>query len=214
MPRLIRFISLFLLLGMVTANAQTPTSPPRPYAFSVSAGPTRSFRGGDAPGIQGQAGVEYTLGHGFGLKLEGARHRYEQQALYRCMVLDGVNCYQAMRRDIATGVLSATYHISSFATDDGVPYLISGVGLYRSKRIATHYSTCQPTDALCTDPGTIRYEMRDAQFGWSGGVGADFKLGPVQALAEMRVHYIYRDTPRGQPSNDFFLWPFSVGFRF
>ncbi len=144
MSRLIHFISLFLLLGMVTANAQTPTSPPRPYAFSVSAGPTRSFRGGDAPGIQGQVGVEYTVGHGFGLKLEGARHRYEQQALYRCVVLDGVNCYQAMRRDISTGVLSATYHISRFANDEGVPYLISGVGLYRTRHITRPVSlqTC------------------------------------------------------------------------
>ncbi|MEP6551723.1 MAG: hypothetical protein ABJB95_11100 [Gemmatimonadales bacterium] len=212
MPRLIRFISLFLLLGIVTASAQTPTSPPRPYAFSVSAGPTRSFRGGDAPGIQGQAGVEYTLAHGFGLKLEGARHRYEQQALYRCVVLDGVNCYQAMRRDISTGVLSATYHISRFANDEGVPYLISGVGLYRTRHIATHYSTCQPAD-LCTDPSST-FETRNTQFGWSGGIGADFKLGPVPVLAEMRVHYIYRDTPTGQPSNDFFLWPFSIGVRF
>ncbi len=212
MPGLIRVTSLFLLSGMVTATAQTPTSPPRPYTFSVSAGPTRSFRAGDAPGIQGQAGVEYALGHGFGLKLEGSSHRYEQQPLYRCMVLDGVNCYQAERRNVGIGVLSATYHISRLATDDGVPYLITGLGAYRSRRIATHYSNCQPAD-LCLDP-TSTFEMRNTQFGWSGGIGADFKLGPVPVLAEMRVHYIYRDTPKGQPSNDFFLWPFSVGFRF
>jgi hypothetical protein len=177
-------------------------------------GPTRAFRGVDAPGIEGQGGVAYRLGHGFGLRLEGAGHWYGQQTLYPCLVQDAGRCYQTMRRAVAAGSLSTTYHISRFATDNGtsVPYLITGLGIYRSRRIATRYPDCQPTGAC--DRNTYKLELRDTQFGWSGGIGADFRLGSLAAFAETRVHYVYDDRPGAQPSNDYFVWPFSIGLRF
>ena len=215
MLRSIRVIPLLLMATSGTAMGQSAVSPSRPFTFSVAMGPTHAFRGVDAPGVEGQGGIEYGLRHGFGLRLEGTGHWYEQQPLYPCIVQDAVRCYQTMRRAVAAGVVSATYHMSRFGTDKGrtVPYLISGVGIYRSRRIATHYPECQPV-GLCTDRATYKLEFRDTQFGWSGGVGLDFDLGPLATFSELRLHYIYRDSPGGQPSNDYFLWPLSIGFRF
>lgn len=211
-----RFARVMLLLMAATsaAFAQAPVAAQRPFTFSIAIGPTRAFRGVDAPGVQGQGAIEYKFQRGFGLRLEGTGHWYEQQPLYPCMVQDELRCYQTIRRAVGAGVLSATYHVMRFADDKGhtIPYLITGGGIYRSRRIATHYPECQP-GGLCAD-GTYRMEMRDNQFGWSGGAGVDFNLGSVRAFGEMRLHYIYRDTPSGQPSNDYFLWPLSVGFRF
>ncbi len=206
-----------LLLIVVTspAIAQSAITESRPFAFSLAVGPTHAFRGVDAPGVQGQGAIAYGLGHSFGLRLEGTGHWYESQPLYPCIVQDAVRCYQTIRRAVAAGTLSATYHISRFGSDKGrtIPYVISGVGIYRSRRIATHYPDCQPPD-VCADRTTYKLEMRDTQFGWSGGVGLDVDLGSVASFAELRLHYIYSDKPRAQPSNDYFLWPLSVGFRF
>lgn len=209
-------LAVFLLLVVTSpALAQSAVGQSRPFSFSLAMGPTHAFRGVDAPGVQGQAGLEYELRGGFGLRLEGTGHWYEQQPLYPCIVQDAVRCYHTMRRAVAAGVLSATYHVSRFASDKGrtVPYLISGVGIYRSRRIATHYPECQP-GGICTDRGTYRLEIRDAQIGWSGGIGLDFHLGRIATFSELKLHYVYRDTPGGQPSNDYFLWPLSVGIRF
>jgi hypothetical protein len=68
--------------------------------------------------------------------------------------------------------------------------------------------------AACADRNTYKLEMRDTQFGWSGGVGVDLDVGPVASFAELRLHYMYNNKPGGQPSNDYFLWPLSLGFRF
>jgi hypothetical protein len=214
MPRLIRALSLILMAASATAMGQSASSQSHPYAFSVAAGPTRAFRGVDAPGIQGQGGIALGLRHGFGLRLEGTGHWYEERPLYPCIVQDAARCYQTIRRAVVAGTLNATYHISRFASDKGrtVPYLISGLGVYRSRRVATRYSDCQPL-GLC-DRNIYKLELRDTQFGWSGGVGADFDLGSLAAFAEMRLHYVYSDKPGGQPSNDYFLWPLSLGFRF
>jgi len=214
MLRLIRVLSLILMATSATAMGQSATSQPRPFTFSAAVGPTRAFRGVDARGVQGQGGIALGPRHGFGLRLEGTGHWYEEQPLYPCIVQDVVRCYQTMRRAVAAGILSATYHMSRFATDKGrtVPYLISGVGIYRSRRIATRYTDCQPVGPC--DRATYKLELRDTQFGWSGGVGAEFDLGSLATFTETRLHYIYRDSPGGQPSNDYFLWPLSVGFRF
>ena len=208
--------AVFLLLAVTSPSlAQTATSESRPFSFSLAAGPTRAFRGVDAPGVEAQGALSYRLGHGFGVRLEGAGHWYQQQPLYPCMVQDADRCYQTMRRSVSATLVSATYHVQHFATDNGhsVPYLITGIGMYESRRIATHYPNCQPLD-LCFDREVYKWEMRDTQIGWSGGIGADFMLGPVPVFSEMRLHYIYRNTPGGQQSNDYFLWPLSVGLRF
>jgi hypothetical protein len=203
------------MVATSAAFAQAPAATQRPFTFSIAMGPTRAFRGVDAPGVQGQGAIEYKFQRGLGLRLEGTGHWYAQQPLYPCIVQDELRCYQTIRRAVGAGLLSATYHMTRFADDEGhtVPYLITGVGIYRSRRIATHYADCQPS-GLCADPATYKLEMRDNQFGWSGGAGLDFDLGSLKAFGEMRLHYIYRDTPSGQPSNDYFLWPISVGFRF
>src|SRR5215208_3383163 len=171
---------LLVLAAAVPGIAPAATAQSRPVTFSIALGPTRAFRGVDAPGFQGQGGIAYALGGDLGLRLEGTGHRYEQQPLYPCIVQDAVRCYQTMRRAVAAGVLSATYRVSRFSSNNGrtVPYLISGVGVYRSRRIATHYPDCQP-GGLCADRGTYKLEMRDTQFGWSGGLGLDFQLGSL-----------------------------------
>lgn len=209
-------VAVLLLAVTSPARAQMGTTEQaRPFAISLALGPTHAFRGVDAPGIQGQAGFEYKYTPSFGLRVEGTAHWYEQQPVYPCLIQDAFRCYQTIRRAVSAGVVSATYHVSRFAADKGrtVPYLISGVGFYKSRRIATHYPDCQP-GGVCTDRNTYKLEFRDTQIGWSGGVGLDFQLGPLPAFGEMRVHYIYRDSPSGQPTNDYFLMPLSLGVRF
>ena len=212
-----RFARVVLLLTAATSPAlgQSVVANQRPLTFSIAMGPTHAFRGVDAPGVQGQGAVEYRLQRGFGLRLEGSGHWYEQEPLYPCIVQDEVRCYHTIRRALAAGVLSGTYHMTRFAAGKGhpLPYLITGVGIYRSRKIATHYPECQP-GALCADGATYKMEIRDNQLGWSGGAGLDFDLGSVKTFLELKLHYIYSDTPSGQPSNDYFLWPLSVGFRF
>jgi len=209
-------VAALVLAVASPVRAQTDkTEQPRPFAISLALGPTHTFRGVDAPGVQGQGGFEYKFTPSLGLRVEGTAHWYEQQPLYPCMVQDAFRCYQTIRRAVAAGIVSGTWHISRFASDKGrtVPYVISGVGVYKSRRIATHYPDCQPS-GVCTDRSTYKLEFRDTQIGWSGGAGLDFQLGPLPTFAEMRVHYIYRDSPSGQPTNDYFLMPLSVGVRF
>lgn len=214
MPSLVRVV-LLLIAATSSAVAQSPITKTQPFTFSLAMGPTHAFRGVDAPGVQGQGGIGHRFGNGLGLRLEGTGHWYESQPLYPCIVQDAVRCYQTIRRAVAAGTLNATYHLSRFRSDKGrtIPYLISGVGIYRSRRIATHYPDCQPV-AACADRNTYKLEMRDTQFGWSGGLGLDLDLGPVASFAELRLHYIYSNKPGAQPSNDYFLWPLSLGFRF
>jgi hypothetical protein len=208
-------VALLSIVVTSPAFAQSANTESRPFAFSLALGPTHTFRGVDAPGVQGQGGIAHRFGNGLGLRLEGTGHWYESQPLYPCIVQDAVRCYQTIRRAVAAGTLNATYHISRFRSDKvrTVPYLISGIGIYRSRRIATHYPDCQPV-AACADRNTYKLEMRDTQFGWSGGVGLDLDVGPVASFAEIRLHYMYNNKPGGQPSNDYFLWPLSLGFRF
>lgn len=213
MLRLFSATSLILMAISGTAAAQSANKP-GPFTFSVAVGPTRAFRGVDAPGVQGQGGIAHTLGRGFGVRLEGSGHWYETQPLYPCIIQEAGLCYQTIRRAVAAGTVSATYQISRLGTDKGrtVPYLISGVGVYRSRKIATRYSDCQPTGPC--DRNMYRLELRDTQFGWSGGAGVDSQLGSVGVFSEMRLHYVYNDRPDAEPSNDYFVWPFSIGLRF
>ncbi|MDQ3674305.1 MAG: hypothetical protein M3365_08025 [Gemmatimonadota bacterium] len=214
MLRFISAISLILTATAAAAAGQSTATNPGPISYSLGVGPTRAFRGVDAPGVQGQGGISYNFGAAFGLRLEGAGQWYETQPLYPCIVQDAGRCYQTIRRALAAGTLSATYNISRVSDDKWrtVPYLISGIGIYRSRRIATHYPDCQPA-SFC-DVNTYRLELRDTQFGLSGGAGVESRLGRVGVFAESRVHYIYNDRPNAEPSNDYFVWPFSIGFRF
>jgi hypothetical protein len=205
----------FPLLFTGTLLGQSATES-RPLSFSLAAGPTRAFRVVDAPGFEAEGGIARYLGHGFGVRVDAASHWYREQPQYPCMVQDADRCYQTMSRSVKVAVLSATYRVSRFSSDNGrsVPYVITGIGTYRGRRLATHYPTCQPSDALCLDRNISKWEMFDTQLGWSGGVGVDFKIGSVPAFVETRLHYIYNDKRGAQPSNDYFLWPWSMGLRF
>ena len=209
-----RAVSLLIVLS-APAVAQLPSMESRPYSFSIAGGPSRAFRGVDAAGGEAQGGIAYRLGGNFGVRLEGTGHWYQDQPLYPCIVQDADRCYQTMRRSVTAGTLSATYHVSRFASNNGrhVPYVIAGLGVYRSQRIATSYPSCAPPND-CADRSVHELEMRDTQLGLSGGLGADFSLGPVAIFSELRLHYIYSDAAAGRPGNDYFLWPLSVGLRF
>jgi hypothetical protein len=119
-----------------------------------------------------------------------------------------------MRRSVVGTIASVTYHVSRAQVGSGemAPYLIAGAGLYGSRRVATHYPECQPLGPC--DRTTHTLQLRDRQFGASGGVGVDARVYGVPAFVELRVHYMYADTTAGEPSNDYFLIPLSVGLRF
>lgn len=214
MLRFVPVLLLTLMLTSATAVAQAEPRKARPFTFSAGVGPARAMRGVDARGIEAQGGIALGLGHGFGLRLEASGHWFAEQPLYPCIIQDATRCYQTINRTVAAGILNAAYHMSRLRTDKGrtIPYLITGLGLYQSRRLATRYNDCQPVGPC--DRGTYRLELRDTQFGWSGGVGADFELGSLPVFAETRLHYVYNDRPGGQSSNDYFLWPLSVGIRF
>jgi hypothetical protein len=210
----IRAITVLLIFPSVSL-AQPSSGESRSFTLAISAGPMQAERGVDALGGHVEGGILYRIGSDFGLKLDLAQHWTGAQTLYPCILQDADYCYQTIRRSVAASILSATYHISRLARESGhtVPYLIAGAGVYRSRKVAMRYSDCQPPEA-CVDRATHRLEMRDTQFGWSGGLGLDFDLGPVAAFSELRVHYIRSDTPRIRSSNDYFLVPISVGVRF
>jgi hypothetical protein len=213
MPTTGRFIVLFLATAL-SANAQTPSAPAKPVSITAALGPTHTYRGVDAIGIHAEAGVALTRGRGFGLRLEGTGHWYEAQPLYPCLIQDTARCYQTLRRSVNAGIVSATYHIARFSTEEGktVPYLITGFGLYNSRRVATRYPDCQPA-GIC-DRNTYKLELRDTQYGLSGGIGLDFAFGSLKGFGEARLHYVYRDSPSPGPTNDYFLAPLSIGLRF
>jgi hypothetical protein len=63
------------------------------------------------------------------------------------------------------------------------------------------------------DNSTYELEMRSTQPGMNGGVGAQMPLGKVSLFTDIRVHYMFRTSPSGGPSNDYLLMPLTVGLR-
>lgn len=206
-------VPLALLAGTLTA--QTSPSPGRGLTISAAFGPSAAAREVDASGTHADVGIGYRAhSNGFGVRLELASHRYNDVPLYPCLVQDADRCYQTMRRRVSAGIASLTYNLPTrlIAGHDAAAYFLAGVGSYHSRRVATRYPDCQPTGTC--DRATYTLELRDAQVGASGGIGAEVRVQRVLVFTELRVHYAYRDTPRGEPSNDYFLVPLSVGFRF
>jgi hypothetical protein len=151
---------------------------------------------------------------GLGVRVELASHRYHDVPLYTCMVQDTGGCYQTIRRNVSATIASVTYNLPMrvVAGYDAGLYLLAGVGGYRSSRVATRYPSCLPDELCLQSRSTL--EMRDTQLGASGGIGVEARVQRILLFTELRVHYAYRDTPHGQPSNDYFLVPLSLGIRF
>jgi hypothetical protein len=206
---------LSLVLFATSLSAQTPATVGRGLTLSAALGPSAAARGVDASGMHYQGGIGYRArSNGFGVRVDMANHRSHDVPLYTCMVQDTEGCYQTIRRNVSATVASVTYNLPTrvVAGYDAALYLLAGVGGYRSNRVATRYPNCLPDDLCFQTRSTL--EMRDRQVGASGGIGAEVRVQKVLLFTELRVHYAYRDTPHGQPSNDYFLVPLSIGIRF
>ena len=205
-----------LVLFATALAAQASRETGRGITLSAALGPSAAAREVDASGAHADLGVGYrSHSNGFGVRLEVATHRYRDVPLYPCLVQDADRCYQTMNRRVSATIASITYNLPTrllFSHDAGA-YFLAGVGSYGSRRVATHYPDCQP-GGVCADRTTHTLELRDTQVGASGGIGVEMRVQRVLLFTELRVHYAYRDTPRGQPSNDYFLVPLSVGVRF
>jgi hypothetical protein len=197
-------------------TSQPARTDARPFKLSIAGGPMLAERGVDGIGGHAQAGISYAAAKSrFGAQLDLAYYLTGQQALYPCIVQDTERCYQTIQRSVTSGVLSATYHISRFASTSRrtLPYVIGGIGLYGSRKLARHFPECQ-LNGVCTDRNTYEMEIKDTQWGFSGGVGVDVRLEQLATFAEFRVHFVERDSPDNGPSNDYFLVPVSIGVRF
>jgi hypothetical protein len=211
-----RLVLSILSLVAISAplGAQSSREAGRGITLSAAFGPSTAARGVDASGAHGDVGIGYrSHSNGWGIVLEMAGHRYRDVPLYPCLVQDADRCYQTMRRRVSATIGSITYNLPTqlIASHDAGAYLLAGIGSYGSRRVATRYPDCQPT-GVC-DRATYTLELRDRQIGASGGIGAEMRFDHVLVFAELRVHYAYRNTPRGTPSNDYFLVPLSVGLR-
>jgi hypothetical protein len=213
-----RATRLFLVSFGVLASAlpaQSPSTTGRGLTVSAAFGPSAAARGVDASGTHWDAGIGYRAhSNGLGVRLELGSHRYGDVPVYTCLVQDAQGCYQTMRRRVSATVGSVSYNFPTrlVAGYDAGLYLLAGVGSYRSNRIATHYPDCLP-GGLCNRTVSTM-EQRDAQMGASGGIGGEVRVQKLIVFTEFRVHYAYRNTPRGEPGNDYFLLPFSIGVRF
>jgi hypothetical protein len=175
----------------------------------ISLGTSQAGRGVDGPGIHGEAGFIRALGHGFSVRVEAARHAYGEAPVAPCLLADSERCYQVVDRQVTAGIVNAVYGHSVGVTE---LYLISGMGVYGSHRVATRYPACQIAGPCETR--TYKLHMRDTQFGVNGGFGAEMPVGSVPLFMDVRMHYTYRTTPTGKPGNDYFLIPFTMGVRF
>jgi len=188
--------------------AQGAPDAARPFVPFVSGGASLASRLPDAGGMHVELGVIRTLGHGFSLRLEAARHVYDEVGLAPCLIQDSARCYQTLDRKVSAGIVSAAYDHPAWR---GSVYLIGGAGVYGSRRVATRYPSCDVAGPC--DNATYTLEMRATQPGVNGGIGAQMPVGRVSLFTDVRVHYMFRTSPSGGPSNDYFLLPFTVGLR-
>ena len=217
-PTVTRATPLFvIILGLFAGpvSAQSSSSVGRGLTLSAAFGPSAAARGVDASGTHWDAGIGYRAhSNGLGVRIEVGSHRYEDVPVYTCLVQDAQGCYQTMRRQVSATVGSVSYNFPTrlVAGYDAGLYLLAGVGSYRSNRIATHYPDCRPDEPCLRARSTL--ELRDSQIGASGGIGGEVRVQKLIVFTEFRVHYAYRNTPHGEPGNDYFLLPFSIGVRF
>lgn len=202
-------MSLTLTLFASPCSAQSAADSGGAFRFFLTAGSSQAQRLPDGFGFHGGAAVERALGRRVGVRLEGTYHAYGEVPVYPCLFQDAERCYSTVDRQVTAGIANLTYDIPLAGQ---IFYLIGGVGVYGSRRVASQYPACAPND-LCFST-VYRMSIRATGTGVSGGVGTRMMLGTVPLFFDLRIHYASRTTPEGQPSNDYFLMPMTVGLRF
>jgi hypothetical protein len=198
-----------IMLAATASHVGAQSDSSRRLVPFVSLGASHAARGVDSPGAHIEAGFIRALGHGFSVRVEAARHSYGEVPVAPCLLQDSERCYQVVDRQVTAGIVNAVYGHSVRGTE---LYLISGMGVYGSHRVATRYPACQVAGPCETR--TYKLDIRDTQLGVNGGIGAETPVRSVPLFMDLRVHYMYRTTPSGRPGNDYFLVPFTVGLRF
>jgi hypothetical protein len=198
-----------IVLAATASRVGAQSDSSRRLAPFLSLGTSSAGRGVDGPGIHVDAGFIRALGHGFSVRLEATRHAYGDAPVAPCLVWDSERCYQVVDRQVTAGIVNAVY---GRPVGRAELYLISGMGVYGSHRVATKYPECQAAGPCETR--TYKLHMRDTQFGVNGGFGAEMPVGSVPMFMDVRMHYTYRTAPTGKPGNDYFLLPLTVGVRF
>ncbi|MFN2629340.1 MAG: hypothetical protein ABR569_11990, partial [Gaiellaceae bacterium] len=78
---------------------------------------------------------------------------------------------------------------------------VAGAGVYGSHRVATRYPTCEIAGPC--EHATYKLDIPATQPGVNGGVGTQLLLGAIPVFVDIRLHYMYRTSPGGGPSNDY-----------
>ena len=210
-----RAIAMAALLSAVAVPAAAQAIPSgRGFELLLSGGPSQASRSVDAMGWFAEAGIARRLSSRVGVRLELAGHRYGAVPVYQCIVQDAERCYQTLGRDVIAGIANVVVQPMT-ARESGTYrglYLIGGLGTYDSRRKATAYPDCEPSGE-CSDRDVRTMTLRDTQLGINGGIGFNVILGGSPVFTEMRLHYARPNSPANGPTNDYFLFPISIGFK-
>jgi len=179
--------SLFLLALMASAF---PAEGQKSYAVGISGGaaiPIGKFN--DAYSTGYTAAVFIALGVPelpIGIRIDGVYNQFSGRTVTPA---GGGAAVQNPDLRLIGAVGNLLY---TFPGTTAKPYIVTGAGFYNSKADA---------------PGT---KSRN-DFGFSGGLGATFGIGPLAAVIEARYHGITRDMDAG--GNIHFV-PVTLGFMF
>ena len=201
-------VALALFAATSSGGAQSSTGAARRFTGLVSGGMSVASRLPDAHGGHLELGVRRALGHGFNFQLEAAGHSYGDVPIFRCLIQDAGRCYDSIDRRVIAGIVNAVYE---HPLNRASVYLISGAGVYRSHRVARGESTCDVT-VPCTIVAYSR-DIRATQAGVNGGIGTQLRVLDASLFVDVRAHFVVRTSPKGGPSNDYMLLPFTVGIR-
>jgi hypothetical protein len=205
---------LCAMAGAAPVAAQTE-GPSKRYEIILAGGPSEASRGVDARGWHAGAGLARRLSNRLGAQLDLTGHTYGPVPVPPCLIADSQRCYQELARRVVAGTASVTYQVLP-VRQTGVfhgLYVVGGIGLYNSRRTATAYPDCD-VSGVCQDREIHEMRLNDTQLGFNGGVGVRSLTPGSPVFAEVRLHFARRSTPTNTPSNDYWLIPFSIGFRF
>jgi len=200
--------------GAAPVAAQTG-GPSKRYEIILAGGPSEASRSVDARGWHAEAGLARRLSNRFRAQLDLTGHTYGPVPVPPCLIQDSQRCYQELARRVVAGTASVSYQLLP-VRQTGVfhgLYAVGGIGLYNSRRTATADSDCRVSGG-CQGGDSYRMRLNDTQLGFNGGVGVRSLTPGSPLFAEVRLHFARRSTPANTPSNDYWLMPFSIGFRF
>ncbi len=208
-----RFTLAVAAVGAATAMFATPadaqlSSAVRPVKFGVAFGGTiprgndeSLFTDGLKTGyhVQGQIAFQPAFVP-FGLRAEVMYHKLDLE-----QTVEGIEVTGDLR--LLAGTLNGLFSFGP-ALSPVRPYLIAGVGLYKSD--ATARAEGQELEVDATD------------FGINGGLGVEFKLAGFSAFAEGRIHHLFVDgndefppnTPYESADKHFRFIPLTFGIMF